>query len=80
MTRDEALALTRGASSRRTICEVLREIFDACEGRPKERELVLEALVMAKKMDQRLREYRSDWSVGFFGPNPDYKEDRLRRS
>jgi hypothetical protein len=79
MNRDEALGLMRRASSFRTICEVHREIYDACESLPAVRELVLEAFVMGKKMDAKLREYKADWDAGFYGLNADHRADSKRR-
>jgi hypothetical protein len=84
VTREEALASMRRASSFRTICEVHREIYDACEAIPdhdreKIRELVIEAFIMGKKIDERLREYKADWDAGFYGPNTDRRVDRKRR-
>lgn len=79
MTRDEALALMKRASAFRTICEVHREIFDATED-PNIRELVLEAFVMGKKMDAKLREYKADWDAGFYEVNADRRQDRARRA
>lgn len=84
MTKDEALASMRLASSRRTICEVHREIYDSCgsfsePARTAIRELVIEAFIMAKKMDGKLREYKSDWSKGFFALNIDRRDDQHRR-
>jgi hypothetical protein len=85
MTREEALIRIRMASSRRTICEVHREIYDACCAMPENekaqlRELVLEAFIMAKKMDAKLREYKSDWDDGFFEKNIDRMNDIHKRS
>lgn len=85
MTRDEALVFMRRSSSRRTICEVHREIYDACDEMPEVvktqmRELVLEAFIMAKKMDAKLREYKSDWDDGFFEKNLDRMDDIHKRA
>ena len=44
-----------------TICEVLREAYELTED-PGIRELLEVALVMAKKMDRRLKDYRESWS------------------
>lgn len=79
MNRDEALGHLRRASSWRTICEVHREIYEACESLPAVRELVIEAFVMGKKMDQKLREYKADWDVGFYERNVDHRADSKRR-
>ena len=84
MTRDEALGHMRRASSFRTICEVHREIYDACGHLPEPersaiRNLVIEAFTMGKKMDAKLRKYKADWDTGFYGPNADHRQDSARR-
>jgi hypothetical protein len=70
---------------RRTICEVLREIWDIAgvldETLRKELEVrVVDAYTMAKKMDRRLREYKYGWDEGFWQANEDYEADLKRRS
>jgi len=49
----------------RTICEVLREVYDLTEGREEVTDKLQEAYVMAKKMDAKLRQYNlgygDDW-------------------
>ena len=85
MTRDEALIAMRRASSWRTICEVHREIYDACWSLPEQektqiRDLVIEAFIMGKKIDAKLREYKADWDAGFYGKNEDRRADRRRRA
>lgn len=78
MTRDEARTLlTCKASSFRTICEVHREIFEIAS--PEIRELIIDAFIMAKKMDEKLKHYKADWSAGFYEVNDDRAEDRERR-
>ena len=79
MTREEALAQMRRASSWRTICEVHREIFDLCAGMPDVQELVLEAFIMGKKMDAKLREYKYNWDDGLYERNEDHRADSKRR-
>ena len=84
MTRDEALVALRRASSYRTICEVHRELYDAAEHLPtaekeKIQNLVLDAFIMGKKMDAKLREYKADWDAGFYELNTDRRADRHRR-
>lgn len=79
MTREQALAEMRRASSFRTICEVHREIFDLAAGQPDLQELVIEAFIMGKKMDSKLREYKLDWDAGFYGRNEDHRADSRRR-
>lgn len=73
------LSQMRKTSSRRTICEVHREIYDACDGQEEIRNLVIEAFTMAKKMDAKLREYKADWDENLYEKNPDRREDRIRR-
>lgn len=85
MTREEALVSLRRASSFRTICEVHREIYDAAEHLPPaEKELiqgkVLDAFIMGKKMDAKLREYKADWDAGFYELNTDRRDDKRRRN
>jgi hypothetical protein len=78
MTREEArLQLQCKASSFRTICEVHREIFDAAG--EEIRELVIDAFIMAKKMDEKLKAYKVDWDAGFYELNADRAEDRKKR-
>lgn len=78
MTKEEALLQMQRASSFRTICEVHREIYDATTD-PVIRELVLEAFIMGKKMDAKLREYKADWDAGFYDKNEDHRHDSKRR-
>lgn len=84
MTREEALVALRRASSFRTICEVHREIYDAAETLPEPQKSeiqnkILEAFIMGKKMDAKLREYKADWDAGFYEVNTDRRADRHRR-
>jgi hypothetical protein len=85
MTRDEAkLQITCKASSFRTICEVHREIFDLAErmawaDRVALKELVIDAFIMGKKMDDKLKSYKADWDAGFYELNTDRAEDREKR-
>lgn len=78
MTKDEALAQMKRASSWRTICEVHREIYEST-GDEKIKELVLEAFILGKKMDAKLREYKSDWDAGLYEKNEDHRADSKRR-
>jgi tRNA U54 and U55 pseudouridine synthase Pus10 len=85
VTRDEALKAMRRASSWRTICEVHREIFDACDSLEAEKkkqlqDLVIEAFIIGKKIDARLREYKGDWDSGFYQINDDRRADRRKRN
>lgn len=56
--------------TRRTICEVLREIHDITD---KDNIEVIsrlaEATTMAKSMGAKLKEYKESWSEGFFEDN-----------
>lgn len=84
MDREEVLAQMRRSSSHRTICEVHRELYDLTkqmepETRTKVQDLIIEAFVMGKKMDAKLREYRADWDQGFYQPNTDHRADSKRR-
>lgn len=85
MTREEAKTLLRcKASSWRTICEVHREIYDATEEmseplRKLVRNLVIDAFIMAKKMDTKLKAYKADWDADFYERNADRQYDRLKR-
>lgn len=75
VSREEALRQIRGrVSSWRTICEVHREIYDIAEELPepvrsKVMDLVIDSYVMAKKMNDKLREYKSDWDSGLWVRN-----------
>jgi hypothetical protein len=84
VTKEEALGHMKRASSWRTICEVHRELYDMCGVMPEParttlRDLVLEAFVMGKKMDAKLREYKADWDDGMYEPNVDHKQDSKAR-
>lgn len=79
MTREEALEQMSHASPWRTICEVHREIYDKCAGLPEVQELVLEAFIVGKKMDAKLRAYKADWDEGFYADNKDQPDDRVKR-
>jgi hypothetical protein len=67
----------------RTICEVLREIYWTSRD-PEVRNLVLEATIMAKKMDRKLIEYyHRKWyrKPEFYEANPNSKEKaKMRRA
>ena len=77
--------LKRQAAPRRTICEVLRELWDLSEvtdedlGEEMQARLV-DAYTMAKKMARKLREYKHQWPEDFWQANVDYEEDLHRRS
>lgn len=48
---------------RRTICEVLREIYDLTEGNKEVTDKLQDAYVMAKKMDAKLRQYHGNYDA-----------------
>jgi len=60
--------LTTGANFFRSICEVLREVYDLvytledADIRDKMTELLIDATVMAKKMDNRLGYYKKTYN------------------
>ena len=59
------MSIATKTSARRTICEVLREIYDLAEGDAEMTDRLQDAYVMAKKMDAKLRQhnggYDEDW-------------------
>ena len=67
-----------------TICEVLRRINDKNQGDSKQavkvRKLVLQAVTMAKKMQNKLLEYKKDYDKDWWKANPNYEKDLKRRS
>lgn len=77
------MASMRGAHQYRTICEVLREVCDLCQGPSHEaiavRHKLVEAEGMAKRMSTALAEYNQKWDAGWWEKNPDYKADLERR-
>ena len=85
MTREEAKEQLLGRiAALRNICEVHREIYDATKTLPdvdgqRIRELVVDAYIMGKKMDAKLRSYKADWDIGVFESNKDYCSDQLNR-
>jgi len=78
--------IAKYADKRRTICEVLREIYDLtfAIGNETIREEIRVRLRttygMAKKMDRKLHEYKFDWDKDFWEVNKDYARDLERRS
>lgn len=81
--REELTAGMANSYDMRTICEVLREIYWLTED-PEIREKLLEATIMAKKMDRKLIEnYHRKWyrKEEFYEKNPDSKEKaKMRRA
>ncbi|MHA1225147.1 MAG: hypothetical protein ACTSR2_00550 [Candidatus Hodarchaeales archaeon] len=78
--------IDRYADKRRTICEVIREIYDLTFAvndetvREEIRVRLKTVYEMAKKMDRKLHEYKFDWDKDFWEINKDYKKDLERRS
>jgi hypothetical protein len=77
--------ISTSANPQRTICEVLREMWDIAEvlDETLRKELearVADAYTMAKKMDRKLREYKYGWDKDFWQANEDYEADLRRRS
>ena len=68
----------------RTVCEVMREIWDISEVLDEDlkeemQKRILIAYTMVKKMNRKLREYKHDWDDQFWEINRDYRAD-FRRS
>jgi len=73
----------------RTVCEVTREIHDVVYQHKetlggdydKIKKLLNEQIVMQKKIDRRLREYKADWiEKEGLEPNPEYKKiEQMRK-
>ena len=77
--------ISKTTAHRRTICEVLREIWDIAEVldetlRAELEVRVVDAYTMAKGMDRKLREYKYGWDEDFWQANEDYEADLRRRS
>jgi hypothetical protein len=72
-----------GASHLRTICEVLREINDLHQSNSEHdknvRQKLLEAQLMAKRMSNKLLDYKNEVFEGWWGDNPNYKDDLRKR-
>ena len=77
--------ISKYADERRTICEVLREIYDLTFAvsnetvRDEIRDRLKIVYEMAKKMDKKLHEYKFGWDRDFWVVNKDYKKDLGRR-
>ena len=78
--------IDRYADKRRTICEVIREIYDLTFAvndetvREEIRVRLKTVYEMAKKMDRKLHEYKFDWDKDFWEVNRDYMRDLERRN
>jgi len=83
MSNNFPISALQFASGKRTICEVLREINDLHQGQSKEdlkiRELLDEAISMAKKMSRKLLHYNKKAFSKFWEENPNYEKDLNRR-
>jgi hypothetical protein len=83
MVLEEAGMSLRGASGKRTICEVLREVNDLHQGVSKHdaavRKLLAEAEGMAKKMSAKLMQYNKKIFKDWWDDNPDYEKDMAAR-
>jgi len=77
----------RGANIKRTVCEVLREIYDIAQSDSAEdvaiRRKLVEAEKMCKKMAKALYRYNKDFDANWWLNNPNYdkaiKRDLNRR-
>lgn len=66
-------------NKKRTICEVLREIWYLTEDKEIKCRLE-EAMTMAKKMSNKLFQYKGDWDKQMWGENKDFADDVKRRA
>lgn len=64
--------------SRRTVCEVLREIYHEVSDE-KVRKKLKEAHDMAKRMAKKLREYNKTFFKDWWDDNPDYEKKLIER-
>ena len=69
---------------KRTLCEVLRELADIHQDsqNPHDREvrkLLSECEGMAKRMNRKLKEYKTDYDKGWYEKNKDYVADLEKR-
>ena len=69
----------------RTICEVIRELWEISEVldetlRAEVQARLVDCYSMAKKMDRRLREYKYEWDADFWAVNEDAEADMRRRA
>lgn len=74
MTKNEEKHLIGGKEgfTKRTICEVLREIYWETKDETI-REKAMEATKMAKRMDAKLRQYKGHWDKHEWEEIPDAK-------
>ncbi len=73
------------ANENRTICEVIRELWDLSEAvnevlRPEIQARLLVAYGMGKRLVHKLYEHKFDWPADFWQANEDYEADLRRRS
>lgn len=73
--------ITRTVNPIRTLCEVLREIWDKSleveneDLRAEVQGKLKEAYLMGKKMDRKLNEYKRNWWDGFYQNNENYEKN-----
>lgn len=74
-------SLTTTSNPIRTLCEVLREIWDKSLEmndetlRDEIQARLKEAFMMAKKMDRKLKQYKHDWWDGVYQKNENYEKN-----
>lgn len=77
--------LTRTVNPIRTLCEVLREIWDKSLDIKEEpirqeiQERLKEAYMMGKRMDSKLHEYKHNWWNGIYDKNGNYDKSMAIR-
>jgi radical SAM protein with 4Fe4S-binding SPASM domain len=83
---DARQTLLVGASRRRYICEIQRDIYDFIEkhiegeDREKGLDLVAEAFWAGKRMSDRLNEFNARWEEDDWDVNTNFKDDLFKRS
>lgn len=65
--RDEAQEMLSRQWDVRTICNVIRYLHTKCTT-PEQKYLCEEIIWMAKRMDSKLKNYKSDWDDGIWKP------------
>ena len=88
MKPDDQGSILVGASPRRYICEIHREIYDFLEKHVQDKklvgqglDLVAEAYWAGKRMTDRLNQLQDRWQDGeFWAVNPDFRDDLQRRA
>jgi hypothetical protein len=76
------MSMRAAPNTRLTICEVLRQINDLCQGDSPRDNLIRKKLataeIMAKKMIHKLLQYNKDFEKDWWAKNPDYEETLIR--